>query len=166
MRFRHLDYAADAGVDELGTAAIDDLLDRGDLTDWAPLAAAIADDPFGDLAETVLHLCDAHQMYGTSALWRSWIGRLRGMSSGSGPRALSLSEARRRLGLTQEWVSRRMGISQSDVSKLERRRDIRVSTLRDYVAATGGRLDLVGRWPVADEDLSLSLELGPGTRDR
>ncbi len=77
MRFRHLDYPPDARVAELGLAALDDRLDRGDFDDWAPLAHAVADDPHGALADKVLHLCEAHPMYGTSTLWRSWIARLR-----------------------------------------------------------------------------------------
>lgn len=77
MRHRHLDYPPAAGIAELGAAALDDLLDRGDLTDWAPLARAVAADPHGPLADKVLHLCAAHPMYGTSVLWRLWIAQLR-----------------------------------------------------------------------------------------
>jgi len=77
MRFRHLDYDPATPVHELGPAAIDALLERGDLADWAPLLRAVAHDPWGPTAETVLHLCDAHPMYGTSQLWRAWIERRR-----------------------------------------------------------------------------------------
>ena len=49
MIHRHLDYAPDTPVSELGDAALDDLLDRGDLRDWQLLAKAIAADPFGGL---------------------------------------------------------------------------------------------------------------------
>ena len=45
--------------------------------------------------------------------------------------------------LTQAELAERLGISQSDVSKLERRRDVRLSTLRDDTAALGARLRLV-----------------------
>ncbi|MBK8538846.1 MAG: hypothetical protein IPL60_02405 [Ardenticatenia bacterium] len=41
MIHRHLAYPDDAAVTALGDAAIDDLLDRGDLHDWQPLAKAI-----------------------------------------------------------------------------------------------------------------------------
>jgi hypothetical protein len=60
-------------VTRLGRAALDDLLDRGDMTDWRPLLEEIARDPWGSLADDVLGLVDAHPMGGTSALWRSWI---------------------------------------------------------------------------------------------
>jgi DNA-binding XRE family transcriptional regulator len=137
MRFRHLDYGANTPIEDLGPAAIDALLERGDLDDWAPLLRAIALDPRGPTAETVLRLCDAHPMYGTSDLWRAWIERRRKEDDAEGE---SLAQARLRAGLTQTEVGHRMGISQSDVSKLERRRDARVSTLRAYVQALGGRL--------------------------
>jgi hypothetical protein len=128
MRFRHLDYDEGTAPEELGAAAIDDLLDRGDLQAWAPLARAIHADPTGDLADTVLRLCAAHPMYGTCAMWRAWIERLRGAQRD--PEARSLAQMRIDAGLTQQDVAERMGISQSDVSKLERRSNMRVSTLR------------------------------------
>jgi hypothetical protein len=68
MNHRHLDDA-DVPVTELGLAALDDLLDRGNFTTWRPLVRAIAADPLGPLADRVLHLCAAHPMYGTSTLW-------------------------------------------------------------------------------------------------
>jgi hypothetical protein len=40
-----------------------------------------------------------------------------------------------------------MRISQPAVSKLERRADVSVSALRDYVAALGGELELSARFP-------------------
>lgn len=138
MRFRHLDYPPDTPVDELGPAALDALLERGDLEDWKPLIRAVAQDPWGRVAETVLRLCDVHPMYGTSTLWRAWIDRCR-REEESGE---TLAAIRLRAGLTQTQVAERMGISQSDVSKLERRTDVRVSTLRTYARAIGARLHL------------------------
>jgi DNA-binding XRE family transcriptional regulator len=144
VRHRHLTSNPDTPVTEFGAAALDDLLDRGDFTAWTPLAREIARDPRGRLADTVLRLCDAHPMYGTSALWRTWIALRRGA-----PRAdadqdapIVLAEVRKRAGLTQADVAARMGISQADVSKLERRGDMRVSTLRAYARAVGVKLTI------------------------
>lgn len=137
---RHLDYPDDRRPEDIGPAGLDDVLDRGDLDEWAPLAAAIEKDPFAPLADTVLRLCAVHDMYGTSALWTTWIERLRAR-----PERRSLRELRKGLGLTQTEVAERMGSSQSDVSKLERRDDVRVSTLREYVRALGGELDLLAQ---------------------
>jgi hypothetical protein len=78
MRHRHLDYPPGTPPGELGLAGLDDLLDRGDLDDWAPLARAVAADPHGVLADRVHRIVEAHPMYGTSLLWRTWIDRLRG----------------------------------------------------------------------------------------
>lgn len=156
MEFRHLDYPSGTPVSELGPAALDALLDRGDLEDWAPLARAVADDPWGALADTVLHLCNEHPMYGTSALWRSWIERRRGRPDAGGT---TLAEARSRAGLSQTQVAERLGIGQSDVSKLERRSDVLVSTLRAYARAIGARLHVALEGP--DDDRPRPIVLPP-----
>jgi len=139
---RHLEYAPDTAAEEMPAAAIVDALDRGDLDAWQPIAAAVARDPLGPFAERVMRLVDAYPMYGTSPLWRSWIDRCRGRAEGPRHQAPpgGLSELRRRLGLTQVELADRAGMSQSDLSKLERRRDVRLSTLRAYTEALGGRL--------------------------
>ncbi|MGH9062556.1 MAG: hypothetical protein ACRD0L_01010, partial [Acidimicrobiales bacterium] len=68
MLGRNLEPPPGSGrVEELGLAAIDDLLERGDLADWAPVARAVRADPTGGLADAVLGLCRTHLMYGTSA---------------------------------------------------------------------------------------------------
>lgn len=136
MRFRHLDYTDDVPASELGPAAIEAVLERGDLADWAPLSRHVTRDPHGELAEVILRLCAANPRYGTSRLWTDYIDHLR-RPSAPGTEARTLAELRRNRGLTQAEVGARMGISQSDVSKLERRTDVRVSTLRDYLGALG-----------------------------
>jgi transcriptional regulator with XRE-family HTH domain len=61
--------------------------------------------------------------------------------------ALDLSELRGRLEVTQEELAERLQISQSNVSRLEKRRDMLVSTLREVVEAFGGELHLVAEFP-------------------
>lgn len=161
MRFRHLDYAPDTPVTDLGPAAIDALLEHGDLEAWTPLLRAIARDPWGPTAETVLRLCEAHPMYGASSLWRTWIDRRRGHSRAEGE---TLAEARASAGLTQSEVAQRLGISQSDVSKLERRSDVRVSTLRAYARAIGARLYVGLQGP--DDSAPRPLALPRSRRER
>lgn len=149
MKHRHLRYHPGTPVERLPSAALVDLLDRGDLGQWHPLRDALAKDPHGPLANRVLDLLGAFPMYGTSALWRTWIDRRRTQAEACDPTvppmkpapALSLATLRRRLGLTQAELARRMDMSQSDLSKLERRRDIRLSSLRLYAQALGGRLE-------------------------
>lgn len=51
--------------------------------------------------------------------------------------AMSLAMIRKAGELTQEEVATRLGIGQGDVSKLERRDDLLLSTLRKYLTAAG-----------------------------
>jgi DNA-binding transcriptional regulator YiaG len=51
--------------------------------------------------------------------------------------AMSLAMIRKAGELTQDEVATRLGIGQGDVSKLERRDDLLLSTLRKYLAAAG-----------------------------
>lgn len=144
MIHRHLDVGVNSVPDELPAAAIVDLLDRGDLDDWRSLAIAVALNPEGPLAETVARLIDSFPMYGTSVLWRAFIERRRAAAQSEREivEPSRLSELRRRQGVTQTELAERLKISQSDLSKLERRQDSRVSTLRRYIAALGGQLRL------------------------
>ena len=58
-----------------------------------------------------------------------------------------LREMRKDQGLSQKDVAEVMGIGQDSVSRLERRGDCLVSTMRDYVEAVGGHLRLVADFP-------------------
>jgi DNA-binding XRE family transcriptional regulator len=60
---------------------------------------------------------------------------------------LTLQDLRKARELTQERVAERLGISQENVSRLEKRSDLLLSTLSGYVAAMGGRLQLVAEFP-------------------
>jgi len=56
--------------------------------------------------------------------------------------ALTLRELRQGLELTQQQVAERADMTQSELSRLESRTDHRVSTLRRYVEALGGELEI------------------------
>jgi len=60
---------------------------------------------------------------------------------------MSLREVRKAVGKTQVQIAKRLKVGQDAVSKLETRGDMYLSTLRDYVAAMGGELELVARFP-------------------
>ena len=60
---------------------------------------------------------------------------------------MALRELRKAVQLTQARMAELLGIGQDSVSRLEQRCDLLVSTLRDYVAAMGGRLRLVAELP-------------------
>ncbi len=157
MKHRHLDYPAGTAPEDLPSAAIVDILDRGDLQDWLPLARAVAAQPNGALADRIAALVDAFPMYGTSPLWRAWIDRRRLSVAPASRDPLTLPELRRRRGLSQADVALRLGISQSDVSKLERRRDLKLSTMRDYLAALDCPLHLTTRVDGADIDIDIDI---------
>lgn len=61
--------------------------------------------------------------------------------------AMDLAELRGALELTQEELAERLQISQSNVSRLEHRDDILISTLRQVVEAMGGELHVEAVFP-------------------
>ena len=60
---------------------------------------------------------------------------------------MSLRELRRAHKLTQERIGEALGIGQDQVSRLEQRSDLLISTLRRYIEAMGGRLTLIAEFP-------------------
>jgi transcriptional regulator with XRE-family HTH domain len=60
---------------------------------------------------------------------------------------LSLRALRAGRRLTQKNMAALLGVEQATVSRLERRGDMMVSTLRKTIRAMGGELDLVARFP-------------------
>ena len=60
---------------------------------------------------------------------------------------MPLQELRRARKLSQETLADLLGQRQSGISKIEQRTDMYVSTLRKYVEAMGGHLDIVARFP-------------------
>jgi hypothetical protein len=59
----------------------------------------------------------------------------------------SLSELRKLAGKAQAEIATTLRIKQPSVSKIEKQTDMYLSTLRSYVEAIGGELDLVVRLP-------------------
>ncbi len=56
--------------------------------------------------------------------------------------AIRLAELRKQQNLTQKQMAERIHTSQANISKLESRADVHLSTLRQYVHALGGKLDV------------------------
>jgi transcriptional regulator with XRE-family HTH domain len=77
-----------------------------------------------------------------------------------------LRELRLAAGKAQADIAAALGIRQPSVSKLENQADMHVSTLRGYVEAIGGELELVVRLP---QGASIRLdgvgEAGPSVSD-
>lgn len=66
---------------------------------------------------------------------------------------MQLQELRKARNVTQVELAKAMSVEQAAVSKLERRDDMYVSTLRGYVRALGGELKLVASFPDAEIQL-------------
>lgn len=60
---------------------------------------------------------------------------------------MPLHELRRARALTQKELAETMQVNQPAVSKLEKRTDAYISSLRSYVEAVGGRLKIVAEFP-------------------
>ncbi|TFH33358.1 MAG: XRE family transcriptional regulator [Deltaproteobacteria bacterium] len=48
---------------------------------------------------------------------------------------------------TQEDIASSLGVGQDTISRLEHRSDMLISTLKRYIEAMGGELDLIARFP-------------------
>jgi len=60
---------------------------------------------------------------------------------------MTLRELRKARKLTQVRMAKTLGITQDSVSRLEKRSDLLLSTLRNTVKAMGGKLSLVAEFP-------------------
>ena len=60
---------------------------------------------------------------------------------------LNLREVRRLRKLTQARLSKKLRIGQEGVSRIEKRTDLYLSTLRSYVEGLGGKLSLIVEFP-------------------
>jgi hypothetical protein len=70
---------------------------------------------------------------------------------------IQLTALREARGATQQQIADAWDVTQANISQIEHTPDIYLSTLRNYVAALGGRLEIVAVFP--DETIRLS----PGT---
>ena len=60
---------------------------------------------------------------------------------------MTLRELRNARKLTQVRIAKKLGITQDSVSRLEKRSDLLLSTLRKTVEAMGGSLSLIAEFP-------------------
>jgi transcriptional regulator with XRE-family HTH domain len=63
---------------------------------------------------------------------------------------MRLPELRKARQLSQATIAELLTMSQGDVSRLERRTDVYVSTIRRYLEAAGGRLRILAEFPDAE----------------
>ena len=59
----------------------------------------------------------------------------------------TLAQVRKAKSLTQTTIGKLLDMDQSEVSRMERRSDMLLSTLRSFIQAAGGDLQLVATFP-------------------
>jgi transcriptional regulator with XRE-family HTH domain len=72
---------------------------------------------------------------------------------------LPLQELRQARALSQEELAEVLGLNQATVSKLERRTDMYLSSLRRFVEAMGGELEISANFPEGKVRIQLFEEL-------
>ncbi len=65
-------------------------------------------------------------------------------------RQATLAQVRRARALTQATLAELLEMDQSEVSRLEHRSNMLLSTLRSFIRATGGELQLIATFPDAE----------------
>ncbi len=60
---------------------------------------------------------------------------------------MSLQELRRARKLTQVKMAKSLGVAQNQISAIEKRTDMHISTLRRTVEAMGGSLEIIAQFP-------------------
>jgi len=81
-------------------------------------------------------------------------------------KAEALRQLRALSAMTQQELAEATGISQHNISRLERREDMLVSTLASYVEGLGGRLRLIAEIPGLDESLEIQLAHDAAKREK
>ncbi len=61
--------------------------------------------------------------------------------------AMPLQELRRARNLSQEQLAKTLSVKQAAVSKMEQRTDMYISTLRNFIHAMGGDLEIIAKFP-------------------
>jgi len=69
-------------------------------------------------------------------------------------KGMPLSELRKARALSQEALSQTMDVKQPEISKLERRTDAYISTLRRYIEAMGGSLKITAQFPEGNVEIT------------
>lgn len=59
----------------------------------------------------------------------------------------TLGELRQARHVTQVQLAKQMQSTQPEVSRIEKQADVLLSTMRDYIEAMGGQLELLARFP-------------------
>jgi DNA-binding transcriptional regulator YiaG len=133
VRFRNVDVDETAPLPTWPAEAIEILVDRGSLSDWRRLAAALADDPWGPLARTVEEVVSLGSHYGVDQMMKRLLQEERERSTLAGRRryAEHLRSLRTSAGLSMRELAARAGTSAARISDYE---NARVAPTTDVLA--------------------------------
>lgn len=73
--------------------------------------------------------------------------------------AMPLHELRRARQLSQEQLPEDLGATQPEISKMEHPTDMYISTLRRFIEAMGGQLEIIARFPDGTVEIAEFKEL-------
>ena len=77
-------------------------------------------------------------------------------------RDMALNDLRQARSLSQERLAQILHTKQANISKIERRADMYISTLRDYIEAMGGELEITAHFPDTNVRINQFHQLDPG----
>ena len=118
LRFRNLTVTPDDPVEEWGFEGQLTAIDRGDLSDWRKIVAAVHRDPWGEVAETLEQVLASAEDLGAAETVRAAIAlaRDRAETDERSEVAETLRDYVARSGLNQQQFARRIGTSASRLS--------------------------------------------------
>lgn len=119
--FRNLDFDRTLPLDEWPAEAIETVIDRGSLSDWRELAAAIRENPWGPAARTAETVAGWDEHYGVDALILGVTLRAREEVTlrGRAEYAARIRSWRARTGMTLRQFARAAGTSAPRLSDYE-----------------------------------------------
>ena len=78
---------------------------------------------------------------------------------------LTLAELRKAFDVSEEELAKIPDVKQANVSKIERREDMRLSTLVTYIRAMGGDIEIIAHFPDRGGGKDKSIMLKPFVED-
>src|SRR6266851_3879810 len=78
---------------------------------------------------------------------------------------LTLAELRKAFDVSQEELAKILDVKQANVSKIERREDMRLSTLVTYIRAMGGDIEIIAHFPNRGGGKDKTIKLKPFVED-
>jgi len=133
VSFRNVDVDESAPLGTWPPEAIEILVDRGNLSDWRRIAAALARDPWGPLARTVEEIVGLDSHYGIDRILERVLERERERRTLAGRRRYAdrLRDLRRSAGLSMRELAAAAGTSAARISDYE---NARVAPTTDVLA--------------------------------